>query len=58
MKTRINKYAALNALADIREYLRERSDDGELPDEIISKFNLIATKLGSEAGDSWARRKP
>jgi hypothetical protein len=55
---RINKkYEALNALADIRETMRNmidaHPDDRKLSPEIVAKFNVVAVRLGAEA--DWAK---
>lgn len=36
-------YKALNALAEIRDYMRETS---RIPDAIVEDFNQVATSLG------------
>ena len=55
LKCGINKrLEALNALADIREYIREQltfnesAQDLELPEDIVAKFNTVAVYLGTD----------
>ena len=60
LKCGINKrLEALNALADIRDYIRQQltlkefAQDSALPQDIITKFNTVAVYLGAE-GD-WCK---
>jgi len=51
----MNKYEALNALAEIRDYLRGLDANKEIPILIVDDFNIVARKLG--AADHWCKQK-
>lgn len=53
------KYEALNALADIRDWVREHASTDAakyMPEALRKKFNLVAKRLGASEPETWCVR--